>query len=645
MKLFHLFKVPVSRILALLLSMLLAVWIGFALFDLEQAIRFIGVYGYWFVAIPFALLCLEYVSCYWHKWMSRSCPSIDHLRSLSGKEKLRAVFGTYGLPALFVFIVSGLLLASQPSCFKVVMDEPIILSTSMQMHQTKQAYAVLEAYEIGGVRYSVNQIVDKRPLFFPFLLSLLHDLTGYRATQGFVLNAGLLLAFLSLSYVIGRRFCPPYGGYLSVCLWATVPLLTINANSSGFDLLNLFMILYVGDRLAAYLCEPNDMRLNLLLLSAVLLAQTRYESVLFVLPVAFAVLYVWLRAREVRITKTMIVVPPMLIVFALQRRAVNEQEIFWQLPEGADHPFGFDFLGGNLEAAIHFFTHSNEGYPNSSLLTAFVFIAIVAFLYLFFKSSVRITPRFLLRGIGWLSVGLVVFVNFLILMAYYWGHLDDPVAVRLVLPVLLVEVLFVLAVAGKVLVRPRWQFAFGFVVLIYFFCVSRPLYARTDFFEWSIRSQQCDYLLQKCQALRMSERSLIISEISMVPVIAQTSSISASTALKHFDKLDLHMRLHTFDAVYVLYGVKTDGYNLEDSDLPGDDHLQEKLEERFELSTLDEVKINDSIYVRFARVEGVRMEPEQAYEIDGYDVDPEVGVDLLSLPQDLAEAYVESLPR
>jgi hypothetical protein len=81
--------------------------------------------------------------------------------------------------------------------------------------------------------------------------------------QGFYLNAVLLVVFLGLIFNLGKRLCAPYGGYLGVGLMATVPLLVVNATSSGFDLLNIVMILILAERLEAYLRQPDAFRLNL----------------------------------------------------------------------------------------------------------------------------------------------------------------------------------------------------------------------------------------------------------------------------------------------------------------------------------------------------------------------------------------------
>jgi hypothetical protein len=462
--------------------------------------------------------------------------------------------------------------------------------------------------------------------------------------QGFSLNAVLLVVLLGLIFNLGKRLCAPYGGYLGVGLMATVPLLVVNATSSGFDLLNIVMILILAERLEAYLRQPDALRLNLLLLVTVLLAQTRYESVLFIIPVAVAILYVWMRDKEVRITKTMIFVPLMFIVFALQRQMMNEFETFWQLPEGMEHPFGAQFLSENLHIALNFFFHSNDEYPNSLLLTIFFIVAVAVLAY----SVVRRRGGFCtlkVRALPWLGVGLIIAANFMLLMAYHWGHLDDPVAARLALPILLAECVLVLFVFGIAALNRRWQLALGAVMLAYFVCWTRPLYARTDFFEWNVRSVQCDYLLDVSNNLKGRERSLILSEIGIVPAIAQTSTLPVKIALDNYDKLDLHMRLHTFDAIYVVYLLKSKVDYVTSDYFPEVDVLKQRLEARFVMQTLDEIKINDTMYMRLARVESVRIDASARYEIDMDGVGINVDGELIDPAQGLAGAFVESLPR
>jgi hypothetical protein len=638
MQLLHQIRIPILRLLWLALSSLAAVWLGFFFLDSAEAVQFVGLWGYWFVALPFLLLCLEALSGL--RGALSELRSKDAAPSICWRGALRRKL----FPALFVIFVSGVLWASQPMAFKVVMDEPVIAATSMQMHEEKQAFAATQMYEVEGTRYGIGKLVDKRPLFFPFLLSVLHDLTGYRPTQGFYLNGLLLVGVLGLVFCLGRRLCPPHGGYLAAGLLATAPLLAINATSSGFDLLNLWMILILGLSLEAYLRKPEDGRLNRLLLLAVLLAQTRYESVLFVIPVALAIVYVWIREKEIRITKTLLLVPPMLIVYALQRGIMNGYEGFWQLPQGVERPFGLHFLGENLRIATDFFFSRGHEQPNSLLLTGGSLLASIAFLRIVWTRRDRLTGAYRVI-VPWLGLAAVVGANFMLLMAYHWGRLDDPVAARLALPVIFVQLFFVIYVLGRTHAHPRWQLAIGAIVLAYFMLFTRPVYARTDFFEWSVRNAQCDYLLQLCAGMETGENNLIISELGVVPGIAQTSSVLTGIALENLGKLDFHWRLQTFDRIYVVYLLRTGEPHDASAYLPGIDRVKERLQASFEMETLDEVKMNNAIYMRLARVTGIRLMPGEVYTFDMEGVGMTDEGALMHPGESLSEAFAESLPK
>ena len=72
-----------------------------------------------------------------------------------------------------------------------------------------------------------------------------------------------------------------HGGRLvGLCCLAGLPLLAINATGGGFEILNLCMIALTMLAAISYLERNDAVPLNFLLMSGILLAQTRYESVL-----------------------------------------------------------------------------------------------------------------------------------------------------------------------------------------------------------------------------------------------------------------------------------------------------------------------------------------------------------------------------
>ena len=203
----------------------------------------------------------------------------------------------------------------------------------------------------------------------------------------------------------------------------------MNANSGGFDLLNLVMLL--GTALAAYsyLRAPNAQRMNTLILMGILLAQSRYESVLYVLAVSLVVGSIWLRKREIELTWVAIIAPLLLISFPLQRSIMNANDGFWQLEEGMGSPFSLNFIAGNLRSALSYFFANNLDQPNSLLVSVLFILSMVILPFLLLKR--RFSLRLKHAGtMVYLVFAVVVVANFTLFLAYYWGQMDDIQATR-----------------------------------------------------------------------------------------------------------------------------------------------------------------------------------------------------------------------
>ena len=136
----------------------------------------------------------------------------------------------------------------------------MLTGTSMSMHFTGTVLTPMRGGDIQGAFVILEGMMDKRQLFFPFLVSILHDLTGYRPENAFVLNGILTFVFLGLVNAAGRKLAGRTAGWLGVALFAGLPLLGQNATGGGFELLNLVMILatmLLGARYIARRDEPS----------------------------------------------------------------------------------------------------------------------------------------------------------------------------------------------------------------------------------------------------------------------------------------------------------------------------------------------------------------------------------------------------
>ena len=109
----------------------------------------------------------------------------------------------------------------------------------MSMHFSRTVLTPFRGSDIQGAYVIIEGMMDKRQLFFPFLVSILHDLIGYRPSNAFVLNGILVFVFLPLVNAAGRRLAGRMAGWLGVVLFAGLPLLAQNATGGGFELLNI----------------------------------------------------------------------------------------------------------------------------------------------------------------------------------------------------------------------------------------------------------------------------------------------------------------------------------------------------------------------------------------------------------------------
>src|SRR5437899_6364300 len=93
----------------------------------------------------------------------------------------------------------------------------------------------------------------------------------------------MAVILLSFIYAIGVRFGGIRLGCFGVLLIAGLPLLAQNATGGGSDLINIVMIYLLYFSGSYYYRSQETKGLNSFILVAALLAQVRYESILYVL--------------------------------------------------------------------------------------------------------------------------------------------------------------------------------------------------------------------------------------------------------------------------------------------------------------------------------------------------------------------------
>ncbi|MEJ1973236.1 MAG: glycosyltransferase family 39 protein [Lacunisphaera sp.] len=555
-----------------------AIVLGFVAIPPAQALALMTAGGYWAILGTFSWFV-------WSLWRLVRADGWRPARPAAGDWKIIALIAGCGL----------LLLVHERYGFKILMDEIMLLDTSMGMHFDKHPLYAIRGHDLQGAFQLLDGRLDKRPLFQPFLVSTLHDLTGYRPENVFVLNTALTFGLLALVYRLGRRLVSREAGVLAVLLLTSLPLLAQNATGGGFELLNLFMILLTY-LLALRFAEKRDApSQQALLLSAVLLAQTRYESVLFLIPVGLLVLWAWWREQRPILDWGAVFVPLLLVPAALHQKIFSVQESSWELASqpGFAHPFAFSYAQDNFLHWLIFFFDTTGSHSNSLVLSGLGWLALPFALL----ASAKILARF--RTATPLALTAALFnlgfaAHSLLMLVYFWGRFDDPVIRRLSLPLNLWLVLAVVLATAELFRRPWWIWrALMGVVGIGFFAYSLPSMSRHDYsldyyvgreMEW-----RRDFI-----AAHPEKDYLFIDNNALIWITHLVSGTPVGQALTHKDIIIFNFQNHTFGAFYVFQRFDVDPSTgrlivQKDDDLGPDFELKTYWERRFTPLTVSRI--------------------------------------------------------
>lgn len=418
-----------------------AVAYGFLLHSASDAKELLQHFGYFAMTATFLWWLASLVL------LARREPAVRRAFSI---EAARRHLPALGLIAVFMAVAW----CTVPYSFKVLYDEAVLQSTAFNLHFFREFGTVIRGYEINGVFTSLTVYLDKRPFFYPYLVSLVHDLTGYRVLNAYVLNTVLLPVVLALVYVVTRALGGTRGALVALALFGASPLLAENANGSGMEMLNIAMFLATLGLAIHYLNKPDETRLSALVLTCVLLAQTRYESALYVGCVGVLILEGWRRAGRVVLPLAGLCAPLLLVPSALHNVYLSGTPLLWELNSEVNSRFSGQHLLKNIGHAAAYFYGLSPSLKNAVWLSVAGALAIAWALWgaLRHRRAWKSVPPGIIAS--WV-MGLGVAANLGLLMFYFWGQLDDPIVSRLALPMYVMLAVAVAWAVGRC--RLDWQ--------------------------------------------------------------------------------------------------------------------------------------------------------------------------------------------
>ncbi len=570
------------RLQALVAAALLAFVLGFVAIPDKDAITLVSKCGYWLVLLGFVGFVVSTVATFKSELVGWEWRRVDWLSV--------AIVGVGGL----------VLLVHEEFGFKIVMDEIMLLGTSMSMHFDKTVLTPMRGNDVQGAFVILDGMMDKRPLFFPFLVSVVHDLSGYRPENAFVLNAGLVFVFLGLVFVLGRKLAGRAAGWLGVALFAGLPLLGHNATGGGFELLNLTMLaatVLLGERWAA---RRDGASLTAFCYAALLLAQVRYESVVYLLPVAGLVLWGWWRERRPVLTWAVVVAPLLLVHSPLQHRIFDLRSSSWELASqpGFTEPFSWRYIPDNLVHAVNYFFGAASEQPNSLVLSALGWLAVPFFVLLLLKrlrAQEESTPASIVTA--WFALGFAL--HFALLMCYFWGRFDDVVIRRLSLPTHLGLVLALFAVLPQ-FAKPAVMRALLLVALFGAITRGVPSMAAHAYSQEYLPGREIAWRREFIKEQRRSD-FLVIDNDSPFWVSHRISATPVGGAVRRRDLVVFHLKNRTFSDVFVFQRLNVDPDTGATTYRTGDD-----LGPAFVLETVREERLQALTISRLSRVKEIR---------------------------------------
>lgn len=525
-------------------------------------------------------------------------------------------------PAVALIVVtSGFLVSREPADFKVMMDDITIATAAMGLHFHRDPGLVTVGHEILGLFTPLHGFMDKRPILFPLLVSVVHDLTGYRIENSFAVNRGLTVVLVALVFAYGRRLGGVRAGVVATLLLTTLPMLARCASGGGLEVLNVVLLLTALHLAVGHLERPTAASQNALVLALVVLAYSRYEAGLYAIPGAAVVLLGWWRERSLRWSWALFAAPLALVPLALQLAAFKvDQGRMWEVPRGLEQPFSVAYVGDNLRHAFDFlFLFSAESYGSALIAGAAVVAVLLLGLVVIRARRVGRPLSDALKVLLLFALAVLAFDG--LLMGYGWGQIDKYEVSRLMLPFFTVAILLVVSVLFTLWPGPRTAPVAAAVIAMYLAFFTLPALAVKAPLHRGFDLRRMNWTWQRYQELPAG-RYLVFTPDRSFWALHRVSALQPWQLAHRLDQVAYHRRYRTFADVLVIQRLRLDPATGEEAVW-----AEDAVPGSVVLETLAETSIRPFVLCRLSRIVAIEPgRPSQTPILDPTDrrhLDPE----------------------
>lgn len=518
----------ILRLSLLAIASITAIFLGFSFFSPEKSKSLFTLFGYANIAILFTVFA---VYC-----------TKDTILLLKQTEKHKKT----GLILICALIAATFLYTREGGGFKVMFDEHVLSNVAISLYKDHEP-SIRESTLMGVAHY---ENIDKRPLLFPFVLSLVHNIIGYKVANAFLLNFVLTTVFLILLYSILKRVADHTAGLFSCALACTMPLIEQNSSGGGFEMLNLCGALTCAWLAMNYRENSTERNLTKLVLAAALASHIRYESAIIILPVAIIILLSWIREKRIILPYSLILLPISFLTLAWQFNYINSQSNYWQYNLKGASSFSISYLGENLTHAFRFFAIPDSMYAGSPFVGI---IGIAGLLGIIGFSLTRYNKFYDNRPdrTAALAIASALVLQFLLVLCFTFGQLDIAIVSRLGLPF----VLLLIACGGILLSHiykqgPRLRIA-TIVAITLSALYSFTMYSKSDYTNKSSINARVEAVLDFAKTKR-NENNLYISKMPRPFELEGFNNLSTGHARVVLEDIKRQLDIMTYDNIYLI---------------------------------------------------------------------------------------------
>lgn len=398
--------------------------IGFGGIKYAMAYRLYQEYGYYFLFAGVAIWVYKFLEL---------TPKVRALKFLLRRHWVAIVTA--------FFVVCFMFIASPPN-LRILSDETNLLSVSQAMYEDHSIVNTTQKYCYSSGFYDrISTVLEKRPLLYPFAISAVHVFCGYSYKNAFVVNGIAMFIGLIAIYFIALPYLGRLWSFSAMLIMAAFPIVVLYTTSAGFDIFNMVWSLIMFAAFLAFLKYKSAKYAEFLLYTALMLAYTRYESVVTVLLVVPFIMYCMHKTEYESLSLASVIYPVLVLpIILITKITYNPKSL---QVDSLEEAFSIGHFTNNLKLSMPFFFGSRYDYGMPGIIAWLSIISIVFIVIGLFIKKKNESSKTTLRFKAFIVFAIVFYIyHAIVKFSFYWGNLTLQYTSRLGLIFVPILVLF-----------------------------------------------------------------------------------------------------------------------------------------------------------------------------------------------------------